>query len=221
MYSKLIYYFFIFPSFSVFLNCSSLFGIYFSATSTIRSTPVDGKSLVAGERILVLRFVSKSANQPSVSSSLFSDNLTLFLEMEGFQTIQSEEGFSSKSTASAVSSLPNSSSLSSLADKETKLTISDSNQRPFRFNPLLSSEEAREFCSSKQADYVLGGFLYESQAGDVLNPVFSSGIIATIYNRNGVLVNRFQVADDRKMEIFSINSETARLLAKKIGKILK
>ncbi|AMX57744.1 hypothetical protein LEP1GSC016_0744 [Leptospira borgpetersenii serovar Hardjo-bovis str. Sponselee] len=71
--------------FLCFATCRSSLRYYHDITYNISFSEMDKTALRGGNRISIVRFLSKSSNQADIISSVFSDNLLFFFPHKRYQ----------------------------------------------------------------------------------------------------------------------------------------
>ncbi|EMN11493.1 lipoprotein [Leptospira borgpetersenii] len=189
--------------FLCFATCRSSLRYYHDITYNISFSEMDKTALKGGNRISIVRFLSKSSNQADIISSVFSDNLLFFFHTNGIK------GTISNTSAKIEEPQPNS-----------NVSIVTATQK-MNSAYLLNSEQVKEICSETNSDYVITGFVHETKAGNFLNPDQSSGIMAYLYNKNGSQVVQIQYIGGESLELYDNSSEVARVFANKIVELLR
>lgn len=198
------------PSFIGF-NCLPSIRLYHDLTYGITLSEIDSTSLVSsGNKVTIVRFLSKSSNQPDIISSVFSDNLLFFMHANGFKGTIVNADLSAKSvdTQQPIKDNNSNASIVSVSQKQTS-------------SYLLSNDQVKELCAGTNADYVLTGFVHETKAGNFLDPVLSSGIIVYLYGRNGTLIVQMQYIGSVPLELYDNSSEVARVFANRLVDLVR
>ncbi|WP_078126037.1 lipoprotein [Leptospira alexanderi] len=189
--------------FLCFGTCRPSLRYYHDITYNVSFSEMDKTALKGGNRISIVRFLSKSSNQADIISSVFSDNLLFFLHTNGIK------GTISNPSAKIEEPQPNS-----------NVSIVTATQK-MNSAYLLNSEQVKEICAETNSDYVITGFVHETKAGNFLNPEQSSGIMAYLYNKNGSQVVQMQYIGAESLELYDNSSEVARVFANKIVELLR
>ncbi|MDV6234463.1 lipoprotein [Leptospira ellisii] len=196
--------------YALFINgCTQSMRLYHDLTYTITLSEVDSSALVSGSQIGIVRFLSKSSNQPDIISSVFSDNLLFFLHKNGLKGTIVNSDLSTKTPDMMQQAGANANaSIVSVSQKQNT-------------SYLLSPDQVKEISVATSADYVITGFVHETKAGNFLDPVQSSGIIVYVYSKNGSQVVQMQFIGSSPLELYDNSSEVARVFANRISDLVR
>lgn len=188
------------------LNANCATGKYLKQfLSTGVQTAVDQKGKLPKGKILLVDLASKNLVSLNLAATNVTDNIHFSLKESGLDVIRITTYISgelvqqqnSESSSGIISLSPNKKYI--LAEKEKIATI----------------------CSQKGAKYILTGFVFEADIGNIIDEEYSSGAILYLYDDTGELINMFKYIGYEKLLSFDFNSSISSKLANKIANHFK